>query len=195
MSVSVPDILTDEDLTIFNIQCGITVAETLTTFIKNEIGVNEKIFVRWPNDLILLNKKLGGLLINMITEGEQKREIILGIGINVNQAVFPESLSDIATSLLIVFKKRLSKSKLLWLILKELDKMFLRLSKGEKLGIENKWQGVSYELGKKIEIEMGNLKKVGRALGIGQKGELLLEDENGDVISIFNGYNLRIENK
>ncbi len=55
--------------------------------------------VKWPNDLMLSGKKLGGVLTEMHAETNLVRFVIVGIGINVNQEKFPSELSGLATSL------------------------------------------------------------------------------------------------
>jgi BirA family transcriptional regulator, biotin operon repressor / biotin---[acetyl-CoA-carboxylase] ligase len=55
--------------------------------------------LKWPNDLLLDGKKFCGILTEMNAEATRVRHIVVGIGINVNQARFPEDLRDLATSL------------------------------------------------------------------------------------------------
>ena len=55
--------------------------------------------LKWPNDLLIDGKKFCGILTEMNAEATRVRYIVVGIGINVNQASFPEELQPIATSL------------------------------------------------------------------------------------------------
>jgi BirA family biotin operon repressor/biotin-[acetyl-CoA-carboxylase] ligase len=61
--------------------------------------------IRWPNDLLLNNRKCGGILVEStaMTKGEGDRSmlryVVIGVGINVNQKNFPTDLSRIATSI------------------------------------------------------------------------------------------------
>src|SRR6516164_975719 len=55
--------------------------------------------LKWPNDLLLNGKKLGGILTEMHAEPSAVRFVIVGIGINVNQEKFPAEISGTATSL------------------------------------------------------------------------------------------------
>src|SRR5690349_4691798 len=54
--------------------------------------------LKWPNDLVLSGKKLGGILTEMYADTSLVRFVIVGIGINVNQEKFPAELAGIATS-------------------------------------------------------------------------------------------------
>src|SRR5271169_4276115 len=55
--------------------------------------------LKWPNDLLLNGKKVGGILTEMHAEPNVVRFVIVGIGINVNQEHFPSELTTIATSI------------------------------------------------------------------------------------------------
>jgi BirA family transcriptional regulator, biotin operon repressor / biotin---[acetyl-CoA-carboxylase] ligase len=55
--------------------------------------------IRWPNDLLLNEKKVAGILTEMSSEGPRVNYAVVGIGINVNHAAFPADLQDTATSL------------------------------------------------------------------------------------------------
>lgn len=70
--------------------------------IREIAGVAAKI--RWPNDLLVEGRKLGGILCESSFSGSRPEFVVAGFGINVNQSAedFPEEVSDIATSLRIV---------------------------------------------------------------------------------------------
>ncbi len=75
------------------------IASTFGFRVPNEIDI------RWPNDLILNGRKVGGILIDTAsnpatpTEAATLRHAILGIGVNVNHLAFPPELEPIATSI------------------------------------------------------------------------------------------------
>jgi BirA family biotin operon repressor/biotin-[acetyl-CoA-carboxylase] ligase len=55
--------------------------------------------IRWPNDLLLNEKKFAGILTEMSSEGSRVNYAVVGIGINVNHPIFPPDLEETATSL------------------------------------------------------------------------------------------------
>jgi BirA family biotin operon repressor/biotin-[acetyl-CoA-carboxylase] ligase len=57
--------------------------------------------LRWPNDLLVGSKKLGGILTELQAEATRVRFVVIGIGINVHQIAFPPALANSATSLAI----------------------------------------------------------------------------------------------
>jgi BirA family transcriptional regulator, biotin operon repressor / biotin---[acetyl-CoA-carboxylase] ligase len=54
--------------------------------------------LRWPNDLILGARKVGGILTELITDPQGRSVPIVGVGVNLNQKTFPEEIAPIATS-------------------------------------------------------------------------------------------------
>jgi len=103
----------------------------LTPFLISKVIFEEfkiKPFIKFPNDIYLNGKKIGGIMLQNIIS-PQKQISILGIGLNTNIKEFPEDLKDKATSLLIELKKEVSNQKILEKILKEIKKTFDKITK------------------------------------------------------------------
>ncbi|MFA5880135.1 MAG: biotin--[acetyl-CoA-carboxylase] ligase [Candidatus Margulisiibacteriota bacterium] len=86
----------------------------------------EKIDLEWPNDLILNNKKLGGILVETILIPFEKlpKNVIVGIGLNINQANFPEELKHSAISLFQKSNKKYDKKDFVYQLSLELINFF-----------------------------------------------------------------------
>ena len=82
------------DVLIFSLAAGLAVRAAVA-----EIAPQLKPDLKWPNDVLLGGRKFCGILIEMNAEATQVRHLVVGIGINVNQAKFPAELREIATSL------------------------------------------------------------------------------------------------
>src|SRR5690348_4069694 len=82
-----------EDQFAFNASVAVSVAEIL-----EEIYKNWQIRIKWPNDIIINDKKAGGILIENIIRGGTWSYSVIGIGINILQTGFPAEL-PYATSL------------------------------------------------------------------------------------------------
>jgi BirA family transcriptional regulator, biotin operon repressor / biotin---[acetyl-CoA-carboxylase] ligase len=80
--------------------------------------------LKWPNDLLIGGKKVCGILIEMNAEATRVRYIVVGIGINVNQAKFPIELQPLATSLRLVSGTEWSRVELCAALLKSLDREY-----------------------------------------------------------------------
>jgi BirA family transcriptional regulator, biotin operon repressor / biotin---[acetyl-CoA-carboxylase] ligase len=80
--------------------------------------------LKWPNDLLIEGKKFCGILTEMNAEPTRVRYIVVGIGINVNQAKFPVELQPIATSLRLVGGTEWSRVEVCAALLKSLDREY-----------------------------------------------------------------------
>ncbi len=80
--------------------------------------------LKWPNDLLIEDKKFCGILTEMNAEVTRVRYIVVGIGINVNQARFPADLQPIATSLRLASGTEWSRVELCAALLKSLDREY-----------------------------------------------------------------------
>ena len=144
--------------------------------------------VKWPNDLILNGKKLGGILTEMHAEPASVRLVIVGIGINVNQEAFPSELNRIATSLRVETGKNQSRLELLARLLREFETDYNRfLRDGSSSVTERFTQISSYALGKKVRVTNGNETYVGVTAGLRPEGLLQVQREDGAVVAVLAG--------
>jgi BirA family biotin operon repressor/biotin-[acetyl-CoA-carboxylase] ligase len=84
--------------------------------------------IRWPNDLLLSERKLGGILTELNAEVTRVRHAVIGIGINVHQPSFPPELAALATSLKIETGRDWSRHDLLVALLRHLHQEIERLT-------------------------------------------------------------------
>ena len=84
--------------------------------------------LKWPNDVLVEGKKFCGILTEMNAEATRVRHIVIGIGINVNQAEFPGDLQQTATSLRIATGRKWSRVDLCAALLKSLDREYQNLT-------------------------------------------------------------------
>lgn len=156
-------------------------------------GVGEayplKCQLKWPNDLMVGEKKLGGILTEMSSEADQIHYLVLGIGINANieAELFPPELKDQATSLSMELGQKVDRVLLLRRVLEELETEYHRLLSGGSSAVMEEWRGLSSTLGKEVEVQnpQGTLR--GRALDVDEEGALLLQQEGGQVLRITAG--------
>ena len=144
--------------------------------------------VKWPNDLMLGGKKLGGILTEMHAEPNLVRFVIVGVGINVNQQKFPGELSGIATSLRTETGKEVSRPELLARFLREFEsdyKGFLR--NGSNAITERFTQVSSYASGKRVRVSNGSETYSGVTAGLRPEGLLQVQRDDGSVVTVFAG--------
>ena len=107
--------------------------------------------VRWPNDLQVRERKVGGILAEAQAVGERVSHISLGIGINVNQTRFPADLSRPATSLALEAGQALDREALLEGLLASLDRWYARYRREGFLPVRDGWRRASVTLGHPVD--------------------------------------------
>lgn len=88
---------------------------------------NYKLTISYPNDIVLNGKKLGGILTNISTRGGIAKDIIIGIGLNINQVQFPEEIVDIATSLRKEYEIIFNKKEIIEKICINMEKLYKKI--------------------------------------------------------------------
>ncbi len=145
--------------------------------------------IKWPNDILLRDKKVCGILTEMSAELDKIRYIILGIGIdvNLNANEFPAELKRTATSLKIETGETLSRAGLAAAILKELDQVYAEIGAGKFSAVADEWEEHCATIGKNVTAQIGDRKIRGTAESLDDAGALLLRTEHGRLEPIFGG--------
>jgi len=139
--------------------------------------------LRWPNDLLIGEKKFCGILTEMNAEITRVRYAVVGIGINVNQESFPLDLDAIATSLRIVTGHAHSRVQLTAALLQSLDREYVALTShpigAARSDIFRRFeQQSSYARGKPVQVEEDGGYQ-GTTAGLDDRGFLLVETTSG----------------
>lgn len=148
--------------------------------------VQVKAGIKWPNDIILQGKKLGGILTEMETESDQMSHLVLGLGLNINTASFPPPLAPFATSLALEGCSA-SRLAILKAWLESLDSLYEGFLSRQFSAILDSWRQASVTLGKEVSIRLGNRTISGRALDLNQDGVLLVETASGRIEYVISG--------
>ena len=136
-----------------------------------------RLSVKWPNDILAENKKIAGILIENTLKAEDKRDSVIGIGLNVNQIQF-ENLPA-ASSLSLLLKQNIDKEQLLTGLLSELENQ-LPLFLQSKTTFWQKYHSFLFKINTPMAFkndERGTF--MGIIKGVSQLGmlEVELEDE------------------
>jgi BirA family biotin operon repressor/biotin-[acetyl-CoA-carboxylase] ligase len=142
--------------------------------------------LRWPNDLLIGDRKAGGILVESKT-GAESAVVVVGVGINVHQRAFDPELATVATSLDLEAGDRVSRQQLLLSLLESLER--------ETLGIhdlaaikaipERVARASSWIKGRRVEVH-GPQACVGVTAGLDAHGFLLVRTYEG-VITVQTG--------
>jgi len=139
-----------------------------------------KAAVKWPNDIFTGEKKLAGILIeNTIMAGNLFTSVI-GIGLNVNQRIFPEDLAA-ATSLLLETGTVQEPANLLDSLLTAIGKHIGMLYRAEYGRIKADYLNLLWKLNTRAEMKDAGGIFTGRIVDVVESGELLVADQNGNL--------------
>ncbi|MDP9728158.1 biotin--[acetyl-CoA-carboxylase] ligase [Alicyclobacillus tolerans] len=147
--------------------------------------------IKWPNDILLHQKKICGILAEIRADGENVHSVILGIGMNVNLTendILPE-LRNKASSLQMETGQRFSRAEVMGAILNEFNPMYTELVEngGGFAKVQEEWLSLCAHLGDWIEVQLGTERKRGLCLSIDRNGVLLMKMDNGQEIRVPSG--------
>lgn len=146
--------------------------------------------IKWPNDILIDDKKVCGILTEMSAELNLVNYLVMGIGINLNldEEDIPKDLKDKATSIKINQKRKIDRKELLGNILNEFEKLYIpfRDSGDSSRGIEVCRKN-SATIGREVRLIRGKEERIGKAVDINDKGELVVEFDDGKTENIFAG--------
>jgi BirA family biotin operon repressor/biotin-[acetyl-CoA-carboxylase] ligase len=183
MSVIIKPALGTENVTLITIMAAVSCAIAL----RRLTGLD--ITIKWPNDLVLNNKKLGGILTELKIYEKKIIFAIIGIGINVNVDVdvFPEEVRQIATSLRKETGKVYSRTEIVAEILNEIDYWHNFLNENDKKTLISKWQRLASTLGREVMVIVNRETYRGLAESIDNQGMLMLRLPSGELKRISTG--------
>lgn len=140
--------------------------------------------VKWPNDTLVSEKKISGILTEAVSEGEDIFYIV-GIGINLNQKEFEGELSQKATSLFLLTKKEYDKEEVLTVLLSYFTPLYQDYIQGGKKFL-TVVKSHSYLDQKEVSLDYYGEHIHGTVIDITDKGTLLL-DVSGKQIEVSSG--------
>jgi BirA family transcriptional regulator, biotin operon repressor / biotin---[acetyl-CoA-carboxylase] ligase len=137
--------------------------------------------LKWPNDLLWRNCKLGGVLIEVHGQGASACAAVIGIGINVRLRAFErEQIDQAATDLNQAGGAALSRSDWLAAILMELSRLFSRFEREGFAPMRGEWDRYHAHAGRAVELALPNGGHLhGIATGVDDNGHLLLATDAG----------------
>jgi len=133
--------------------------------------------IKWPNDLLIHQKKIGGILTELSAEMDQIKFVLIGIGINVNND--KRTLPPGATSLKEQKKEAINRVALLQELFLKFESNYLLFQKKGGRNLIEKWRDYNLTLGKRVKVSYRNRQIEGEALDIDTDGGLLLRSDAG----------------
>ncbi len=151
--------------------------------IKEITGLDAKI--KWPNDIFIQNKKIGGILTELNAEMDRIHFLVIGIGLNVNND--KNSLLPGAISLKEAKLENISRVGLAQEVLRKIEKDYLSFQKQGSQEIINRWRNYNITLGRRVKISCHKEHLEGCAVDIDNDGGLLIRDDSGLIQKVMAG--------
>ena len=165
----------------------IMAALALESFVK-ELDQNIPVSIKWPNDILIQEKKVAGILVERIptntTNGNDL--VVLGMGVNLNleTSKIPE-ISSISTSLYNFTGKKFDLVKGYATLFEKLETHYELLKNGNDLLAQ--WKQKLITIGRMVEITNGEEEFVGLAEDVDETGSLIVRRKDGTLFNVIAG--------
>lgn len=175
MSIVLRPEMEPKDAPLITIMAGVA----CTIALRRVTGLH--ITIKWPNDLMVSEKKLGGILTEIRIGQKRIEHAVTGIGINVNMEldVLPDVVKEVATSIKMETGKLFSRTKIIQEILNEISNWYNVLKEKRHSELLSCWRQLTSTLGRKVEIILGNETLQGLAESITDEGMLIVRLPSG----------------
>ena len=156
----------------------LVMAMAVRSAIYNTAGLKTQI--KWPNDIVCGGKKMVGILTEMSAQIDCINHIVIGVGINVHNAAFPEEVAPVATSVFLETGSRIPRGKLTAEVLNQFEKYYDVYIRTQDLqNLVDEYNRYLVNCGRQVKVLGAKQELCGTALGINSVGELLVQTETG----------------
>lgn len=157
---------------------NLKIACALHHSIKETFNINT--YIKWPNDLMINNKKCAGILIETQFNQTNLEAIIIGFGLNIFKQKFDTELERTAISLEEYKNQTYNRNKLLNTFFNKLDYF---LSQNDTIGYFR-----NHMIPKEtfVNLTINNAKEIVKIIDLNSEGQLIVETKNNEILTLFN---------
>ncbi|WP_404423415.1 biotin--[acetyl-CoA-carboxylase] ligase [Nibricoccus sp. IMCC34717] len=158
----------------FTLWMGVTVCDLIAAHARTTPGL------KWPNDILFDGRKAGGMLTEARGDSDQIRDLVFGLGLNLNgdSRSWPDGLEARATSLAEQTGAALDANRFTAALIGRVVDAYGQFVRGEHLDrLADLWQRFDVLRGKRISVLQGRDRITGTASGIDDTGALLLRND------------------
>lgn len=169
---------------------GVAMAKTLDKECGLDVGI------KWPNDILIGNKKVCGILTEAITNHKLDFVLVgIGLDLNVDLDNFPPELREGATSLKRELHRDIPGVKLVQNFLTDFENLYDEFKAGNFPEILAEWRRLSKTIGRHVEVHKRGRVVTGEAIGVNKDGMLILEMEDGSLRKVMSGECIHLNQK
>lgn len=134
--------------------------------------------IKWPNDIVLGDRKICGMLTEMSAETDWINYVVIGIGVNVNTTEFDDSIKDTASSILLQTGRSVKRSDIVVAFARHFSKYYDEfLKKCNLSGLADDYNKALINVGRDVKIVERDGSFVAKAVGIDETGSLIVEKD------------------
>lgn len=161
-------------------------AVAVASAIRTTCGVQAAI--KWPNDIYVAGKKVGGLLTEMSAEQDRIKHVVLGIGVDVNMGLdaLPAEIRAITTTLAAETGKRVDRTPLLRQLLIDLERWYQVFLRNDAVVLKE-WETLNMTIGNRVAVSGLVEMLEGRAERIDSDGRLIIKLDDGSLRQVAAG--------
>lgn len=180
-----------EKLTVLTLAISLAITEII------EEQTNKSLRLKWPNDILYNNCKIAGVLTETMYNGNALERAIVGVGLNVNQTFFEESIHGKATSIKKILGKDVTREIILAHILSRIEYYYqLWLTKNAEIVKKINKKLIGYGMWVKLLVNHQEKEGVFKFLGINEKGHLRVLNKDFEVnIFLYEQVRIQIDSK
>ncbi len=138
--------------------------------------------IKWPNDIILNNKKVSGIMCEMSVVNDMTDYVVCGVGVNINNDSFPDEINNVATSLKLETGNTFIISEIAAEILDEFEVLYSEYIDNGLENIINDYRINCITLSKEVKVIIDSKEVIAYALDITDDGGILVRTDDGDEI-------------
>jgi BirA family biotin operon repressor/biotin-[acetyl-CoA-carboxylase] ligase len=169
----------DRNFNLLNFVSSLSLATALENLFQLRIDL------KWPNDILVGGKKIAGILLESISQGNKIKRLVIGVGVNVNQTFFQGNFNIPPTSLKVELNESVEREKMLAEYLNSFEETLNRLESFPDEVLRD-WKSRCGLIGEKISVTDGDKIKYGIFDDIDKDGYLLLKNK-GEIEKIHFG--------
>ncbi|MCX6251897.1 MAG: biotin--[acetyl-CoA-carboxylase] ligase [Bacteroidetes bacterium] len=153
----------------------------IVDFINSMIN-EDGLCLKWPNDIYFLNQKMGGILINNTLSGQVFETAIVGIGLNINQVIFPITIPN-PVSLKQVIKRDTDLKLAIDIVYDAIEARYMELGNGTFRQLQKEYTAQLLGLDTWRNYSSGDHIFEGRIIGITEYGQLKVETHSRKILN------------
>ncbi len=167
---------------------ALAVAQALKELGPEGDDPEKAVLIKWPNDIVIGGRKVCGILTEMSVEQAYIQYVVIGVGINVRKQVFAPEIAATATSLEEAWDIPVPRCELIGRICRAFETLYEDFIETRSLaGVRAPYESFLANKGRMVKVLDPAGEYEGTALGINDRGELLVELKEGTIKEVYAG--------